>query len=148
MIETSGAAQARDCANLARFLAFTDCRIAEAKQAVWGDVNWQDNTLQIHSVKVRGSHDGSVTRMLPMNPALRQLLEKLSDGKEQEPSSHICKVFECQKSLDRACKLAGCKRLVQRVRKRREPFGVMDIRRGKNAIYRLLICEEKTRNHC
>jgi integrase len=112
LIETSGAAQAKDCANLARFLAFTGCRIAEAKQAVWGDVNWQDNTLQIHSVKVRGSHDGSVTRMLPMNPALRQLLEKLSDGKQPEPSSHICKVFECQKSLDRACKMAGCKRLV------------------------------------
>jgi integrase len=112
LIETSGAAQAKDCANLARFLAFTGCRIAEAKQAVWDDVNWQDNTLQIHSVKVRGSHDGSVTRLLPMNPALRQLLEKLSGGKEPEPSSHICKVFECQKSLDRACKLAGCKRLV------------------------------------
>jgi integrase len=112
LIETSGAVQAKDCANLARFLAFTGCRIAEAKQAVWGDVNWQDNTLQIHSVKVRGSHDGSVTRMLPMNPALRQLLEKLSDGKEQEPSEHICRVFECQKSLDRACKLAKCKRLV------------------------------------
>jgi integrase len=111
-IETSGAAQAKDCANLARFLAFTGCRIAEAKQAVWGDVNWQDNTLQIHSVKVRGSHDGSVTRMLPMNPALRQLLEKMSEGKQPEPSSHICQVFECQKSLDRACKLAGCKRLV------------------------------------
>jgi len=112
LIETSGAAQAKDCANLARFLAFTGCRIAEAKQAVWGDVNWPDNTLQIHSVKVRGSHDGSVTRMLPMNPALHELLEKMSGGSQPEPSSHICKVFECQKSLDRACKLAGCKRLV------------------------------------
>ena len=112
LIETSGAAQAKDCANLARFLAFTGCRISEAKQAVWSDVNWQDNTLQIHSVKVRGSHDGSVTRMLPMNPALRQLLEQLSQGKQPEPSNHICSVFECQKSLDRACRLAGCKRLV------------------------------------
>lgn len=112
LIETSGAAQAKDCANLARFLAFTGCRISEAKKAIWGDVNWQENTLLIHSVKVRGAHDGSVTRVLPMNPALRNLLEKMSQGQKSEPSSHICKVFECQKSLDRACKLAGCKRLV------------------------------------
>ncbi|MGB8369144.1 MAG: tyrosine-type recombinase/integrase [Limisphaerales bacterium] len=112
LIETSGAAQAKDCANLARFLAYTGARISEAKQAVWGDVNWQENTLTIHSVKVRGAHDGSVTRTLPMNPALRQHLEQLSQGKQPEPSDHICSVFECQKSLDRACRLAGCKRLV------------------------------------
>lgn len=112
LIETSGAAQAKDCANLARFLAYTGTRISEAKQAVWSDVNLDDNTLTIHSVKVRGSHDGSVTRMLPMNPALRQLLEQLSQGKQPKPSDHICSVFECQKSLDRACRLAGCKRLV------------------------------------
>ena len=112
LIETSGAAQAKDCANLARFLAYTGSRISEAKQAVWGDVNWEENTLTIHSVKVRGSHDGSVTRVLPMNPALRQHLEQLSQGKQPEPSDHICFVFECQKSLDRACRLAGCKRLV------------------------------------
>jgi integrase len=112
LIETSGAAQAKDCANLARFLAFSGCRISEAKQSVWGDVDWQQNTLTIHSVKVRGSHDGSVTRVLPMNPALRQLLELLH-AKDPQPSDSdsICSVFECQNSLTRACRLAVCKRL-------------------------------------
>jgi integrase len=58
LVETSGAAQAKDCADLIRFLAFTGVtRISEAKQAVWSDVDWQENTLQIHSVKVRGAHD-------------------------------------------------------------------------------------------
>jgi integrase len=113
LIETSGAAQAKDCANLARFLAYSGCRISEAKAAVWSDVNWQENTLTIHSVKVRGSHDGSVTRVLPMNPALKDLLERLH-AKNPQPSDgdSICSVFECQNSLTRACKLAGVKRLV------------------------------------
>jgi len=111
LVETSGAAQAKDCANLIRFLSFTGTRVSEAKQAVWSDVDWQENTLQIHSVKVRGSHDGQVTRIIPLNPALKQLLERLRFEEKPEPNERICKVSECQKSLDRACKLVSCKRL-------------------------------------
>jgi site-specific recombinase XerD len=111
LVGTSGAAQANDCADLIQFLAFTGTRISEAKQAVWSDVNWQDNQLQIHSVKVRGAHDGSVTRMIPLNPALKQLLERMRLEQNPQPNDRICQVSECQKSLDRACKLAGCKRL-------------------------------------
>lgn len=111
LVETSGAAQAKDCANLIRFLTFTGTRISEAKQAIWSDVDWQENTLQIHSVKVRGSHDGQVTRIIPLNPALKQLLEQLRFQQNPQPTDRICKVSECQKSLDRACKLVNCKRL-------------------------------------
>ena len=65
LVETSGAAQAKDCANLIRFLAFAGTRISEAKQAVWSDVDWQENTLQIHSVKVRGGHNQDVRGKSP-----------------------------------------------------------------------------------
>ena len=111
LVETSGAAQAKDCANLIRFLAFTGTRISEAKQAVWSDVDLQENTLQIHSVKVRGGHNQDVTRKIPLNPALKQLLEKLQKEQNPKPADRIGKVSECQRSLDRACKLAACKRL-------------------------------------
>ena len=111
LVETSGAGQAKDCADLIRFLAFTGTRISEAKQAVWTDVDWQENTLQIHSVKVRGGHDQDVTRKIPLNPALKQLLEKLKNEQDQKPTGRICKVSECQRSLNRACTLAECKRL-------------------------------------
>jgi len=40
VIETSGAAQAKDCADLVRFLSFTGCRVAEMKQARWQDVDY------------------------------------------------------------------------------------------------------------
>ena len=111
LVETSGAAQARDCADLIRFLAFTGTRISEAKQAVWSDVDWPENTLQIHSVKVGGARDGEVTRVIPLNPALKQLLERLRHEQDPKPTERICIVSECQRSLDRACKLTGCKRI-------------------------------------
>ena len=111
LVETSGAGQAKDCADLIRFLAFTGARISEAKKAVWADVDFDANTLEIHSVKVRGGHDQNVTRKIPLNPALKQLLERLR--KEQNPKleDRICQVSECQRSLDRACKMTNCKRL-------------------------------------
>jgi integrase len=111
LVETSGAGQSKDCADFVRFLAFTGTRISEAKKGVWSDVNWQENTLQIHSVKVRNGFDQDVTRIIPLNPALKQLLERLQQKQSPQPTDRICKVSECQRSLDRACKLAGCKRL-------------------------------------
>jgi integrase len=111
LVESSGAAQAQDCADLIRFLAFTGTRISEAKQAVWSDVDWQENTLQIHSVKVRGAHDGDVTRVIPLNPALKQHLVRLRHEQKSQPTDRICVVAECQGALTRACKLVGCKRL-------------------------------------
>jgi integrase len=111
LAESSGAAQAKDCADLIRFLAFTGARISEAKQAVWSDVDWQENTLQIHSVKIRGAHDADVTRVMPLNPALKQHLERLLQDQKPQPTDRICAVAECQGALTRACDLAGCKRL-------------------------------------
>jgi hypothetical protein len=58
LAETSGAAQAKDCANLIRFLAFTGTRISEAKQAVWTDVDLQDNTLEIRFARHYHSSSG------------------------------------------------------------------------------------------
>ena len=111
LVESSGAAQAKDCADLIRFLSFTGTRISEAKRAVWSDVDWQENTLQIHCVKVRGAHDADVTRVIPLNPALKQHLERLHHEQKPQPTNRICSVAECQGALTRACKLVGCKRL-------------------------------------
>jgi integrase len=44
-IETSGAGQAKDCANLFRFLAFSGLRINEACHVVWSDVDFEKGLL-------------------------------------------------------------------------------------------------------
>src|ERR1700722_14393277 len=98
-IETSGAAQAKDCADLVRFLSFTGCRITEMKQAHWRDVDWSRNEISIQCVKRRATSNSSLTRVIPLIPALRQLLEKMQQERQPQASDRICQVSECQKSL-------------------------------------------------
>ncbi len=111
VIETSGAAQAKDCADLVRFLSFTGCRVAEMKQGLWQDVNWQESEIKVHSVKRRLTSGTALARRVPMIPALRQLLERLREQRQPQPSDRICKVSECQGALTRACRIVGCARL-------------------------------------
>ena len=111
VIETSGAAQAKDCADLVRFLSFTGCRIAEMKQVRWQDVNWQRNEITIQSVKRRATGNAPLTRIIPLIPALQQLLERLRREQKLQPNDRVCRVSECQGSLTRACRLVGCARL-------------------------------------
>ena len=111
LIETSGAAQALDCADFVRFLSFTGCRVAEAKQATWADVDWERNELTIHCVKRRLTSNSPLTRILPLIPALKQLLERLRTQRQPKPGDHICSVFEAQGSLTQACRLVASQRL-------------------------------------
>jgi integrase len=110
-IETSGAGQAHDCADLTRFLAFSGCRISEAKQATWQDVDWKNNELTIHCLKRRATSQEMRVRVIPLVPAMRQFLNQLNAKLQPKPEDNICRVFECQKSLTRACKIVGCARL-------------------------------------
>ncbi len=111
LIETSGAAQAKDCGDFVRFLSFTGCRVSEAKQATWQDVDWGRNELAIHCVKRRLTSGSALTRILPLNPALKSLLQRLHAARKPQPTDTICQVFEAQGSLTRACRLVGCQRL-------------------------------------
>jgi len=105
-IETSGAGQAKDCANLFRFLAFSGVRIDEARHVLWSDVDFEKGLLHVRVTK------NSKARWIPLNSSLRQLLEKMRREQPGElPEKPVMQVFECQKSIDRAAKLAGVKRI-------------------------------------
>jgi integrase len=105
-IETSGAAQAKDCVNLFRFLAFSGVRINEARHVTWADVNFEQGRLQVRITK------NAKTRWVPFNESLRGLFEQLRAARPDDtPEKPIMRVFECQKSIDRAAKLTGAKRI-------------------------------------
>ena len=70
-IETSGAGQSKDRANLFRFLAFSGVRIDEARHVLWGDVDFEKGMLHVRVTK------NSKARWIPLNSSLRQLLEKM-----------------------------------------------------------------------
>jgi integrase len=105
-IETSGAGQAKDCANLFRFLAFSGLRIDEARHVLWKDVDFEKGLLHVRITK------NGKGRWIPLNSNLRQLLEQMrADKSEESPDKSVMQVFECQKSIDRAAILAGVKRI-------------------------------------
>jgi integrase len=105
-IETSGAGQAKDCANLFRFLAFAGLRADEARHVVWSDVDFEKGVLHAHITK------NGKDRWIPLNSSLRQLLEQMrAELAKKSPDQTVMQVFECQKSIDRAAKLAGVKRI-------------------------------------
>jgi integrase len=110
IMETSGARQSQDCADFARFLAYSGCRLSEARAATFADTDMDKGFLTVHNAKVRRARNWKPTRRLPIIPDMRQLLERLKRS-NPEPTTPICKVGECEKSLTRACKMIGIPKL-------------------------------------
>jgi integrase len=106
-MENGGARQSKDCADFARGLAFSGCRLSEARRARPADCDFEKGIFTIHGSKIRKSGKLVVrTRKVPMNEPLRELLTRLVEraGGKDGP---LFRVGECEKSLVRACKVVG-----------------------------------------
>jgi len=111
LIETSGAGQAKDCANLVRFLAFSGCRIGEAHRVSWRDVDWERDELIVRGDPETGTKNWEIRRIL-MIPELKELLASMRQKRLDESlAALILQVRECQKSMDRAATLLGIPRI-------------------------------------
>jgi integrase len=103
-IQTSGAGQAKHCADFVRFFAYSGCRLSEAQQVHWSDVNLERGFIKVHSVKTRKTNDAPKTRNVPIVADMKILLSRLAT-KTHSPQDLVCHVGECEKSLTRACRL-------------------------------------------
>jgi integrase len=111
LIENSGAGQAKDCADLVRFLAFSGCRIGEAQTVRWMDIDWEREELVVRGDAVTGTKNWEIRRV-PMIPELKALLSSMREKRADEASaSLVLRVHECQKSMDRAAILLGIPRI-------------------------------------
>jgi integrase len=110
VVETSGAGQARQCADLIRFLAFSGCRISEARKVTWADVDSGRGEIRVWNAKRSKRSNAPQVRQVPIIPPMRELLERLQTSKPA-PSDRVCTLSECEKSLARACKLVGVARI-------------------------------------
>ncbi len=100
-----------DCADLVEFLTFTGCRKSEAAQVTWRDVDFDKGELVIRGDPEHGTKNGEIRRV-PMVSDARRLLTRMRQERPAETAdSHVVRVRECQKSLDRACRKVGCARL-------------------------------------
>ena len=109
-VETSGAGQAKHCADFIRFLAFSGCRLNEARLVHWRDVNFEKSEIRVHNSKSAKTTSKPDFRFVPMIPPMRELLAKF---KKSNPSldDKVCAVGECEKSLTRACRLLKISRI-------------------------------------
>jgi integrase len=74
----------RGAADLARFLAYTGCRISEAKGVTWADVDFKRGTLYVHGTKTKASE-----REVPLIREARSLLERLYADRQMFASHAI-----------------------------------------------------------
>jgi integrase len=110
LIETSGSGRQQYAADFARFLAFSGCRLSEARAATWADVDLVKGFLTVHNAKVRRAKNWKPTRLVPIIPEMRALLGRLRQARP-ESADPICSVAECEKSLVSACKAVGIPKL-------------------------------------
>jgi integrase len=110
-IATSGAGKSRHCADLVEFLAYSGCRISEARKVTWQDVNLERNEIRVHNAKRSKTSAASNVRFVPIIPPMRRLLERLKVQNHPKRANRVCILSECQKSLDRGCKIVRCPRI-------------------------------------
>jgi integrase len=101
-----------NCADLASGLAFTGCRIGEAREIAWRDLDFEAGEIVVRGNAETGTKNWELRRV-PLIPDARALFERMQSERAAEPSdAKVFRVRECQKALDRACKKVGTDRIV------------------------------------
>ena len=92
-------------ADLVELLAYSGCRIAEAGELVWANVDFENNALTImggvHGTK---NHEH---RTIPMTDALQTLLLRLRAERKPQMSDHLSPTKKAKTSIATACRRLG-----------------------------------------
>jgi integrase len=100
-----------NCGDLAAGLAFTGCRIGEAREIAWRDVDFEAGEIIVRGDAETGTKNWELRRV-PLIPDARGLFERMRSERLGEPlEAKVFRVAECQKSLDRAAKKVGTDRI-------------------------------------
>jgi integrase len=94
----------QNCADLAAGLAFTGCRVGEAREVEWRDIDFEAGEVVVRGDAATGTKNWELRRV-PLIPDARALFERMRSERPNESlDAKVFRVGECQKSLDRACK--------------------------------------------
>jgi integrase len=114
LISEMRAGHSRDsinCADLAAGLAFTGCRVGEAREIAWRDVDFDTGEIVVRGDASTGTKNWELRRV-PLIPDARALFQRMrSERADDSLETKVFRVRECQKSLDRACKKIGADRI-------------------------------------
>ena len=101
----------KNAAELAAGLAFTGCRIGEAREVEWRDIDFDAGELVVRGDATTGTKNWELRRV-PLIADARALFQRMRSERPGEPlDGKVFRVTECQKALDRACKKVGAERL-------------------------------------
>jgi integrase len=92
-------------ADLVEILAYSGMRLSEATGMVWEDVDFERGQFAVTGgAKGTKNHE---SRMVPLFPALRALLERMKQQQQAEPGRHIISINTAKNAISRACQKAG-----------------------------------------
>jgi integrase len=97
------------CADLIELLAYSGCRIDEARNIKWEHLT--EDGIWVHGGS-EGTKSGK-SRFFPFNPALKRLLDDLREHPRYykgDRGDYVLAVRECQKAINRACTETGVTR--------------------------------------
>ena len=104
----------KPAAELVQMLAYGGLRIGEAKFVTWADCDFKRGEIIVRGhpdTGLKGRLAGE-SRIVPMIPDMRKLLERMrAERPEESLETPVMRVWECQKSIDRASKALGIKRI-------------------------------------
>jgi integrase len=100
-----------NCADFASSLAFTGCRVGEAREIVWRDMDFDAGEIAVRGDAETGTKNWELRRV-PLIPDARALFQRMRSERPGEPlDTKVFRVAECQKSLDRAARKVGADRI-------------------------------------
>jgi integrase len=100
-----------NCADFAAGLAFTGCRVGEAREIAWRDVDFETGEVIVRGDAKTGTKNWE-SRRVPLIPDARALFQRmLSQRLDESLEAKVFRVGECQKALNRACKKVGTDRI-------------------------------------
>ncbi len=102
---------AQSAGELVQFLAYGGLRIGEAKYVTWRDCDFKRSEILVRGHPETGTKNSEM-RLIPMIPDMKKLLEGMrTERADESPETPVMRVWECQKSIDRAIKLLRIKRI-------------------------------------
>jgi integrase len=110
-VKNAGSGFSKPASELIEFLAYGGFRKGEARNVTWADCDFKRGEIIIKGDPETGTKNGEV-RIIPMIPDMRRLLKRMkAERPEENKDAPVMRVFECQKSIDRASKILGIKRI-------------------------------------
>lgn len=100
-----------NCGDFASGLAFTGCRVGEAREIAWRDIDFDAGEIVVRGDAAAGTKNWELRRV-PLIPDAHALFQRMRSERPGESlDAKVFRVAECQKSLDRAARKVGADRI-------------------------------------